>query len=140
MRIIFYRKFRNLLLLSTVFITLFINQQTLADVNIEDTRSKILINHGSGDYDLQLVDPVILAKDVESLKASLVKQQSKLEKILQAKKLSSSDAIITLIIPGGMLYASYRIYEQQKLKKSLLSITYDINDLSNDLIALSADI
>ena len=133
MRIIFYKKLLNLLLLSTVFLSLFISQQAMA---IENE----LINQGDLIYDLQLVDPVFLAKDIENLIASLVKQQSELKEIVDNKKISTSDVVISLIIPGGMLYAGYRMHEQEKAKKSLLMVSEDIDDLSIDLSILSAEI
>ena len=133
MRIIFYKKLLNLLLLSSVFLTLFISQQAMA------IESK-LINHGDLIYDLQLIDPVLLAEDVENLNTSLVKQQAKLKEIANNKKISTSDVVISLIVPGGLLYAGYRMHEQEKAKKSLLMVSEDINDLSIDLSILSAEI
>ena len=133
MRIIYYKKLQIFLLLSTLFFSLVINQQVIAN----EAR---LNNQGDLLYDLQLVDPILLAEDVKNIKASLVKQQSKLRDIVVNKKISTSEVVMSLILPGGMLYGSYRIYEQEKAKKSLLTTTNDINDLSNDLIALSSEV
>jgi len=97
-------------------------------------------NSHSYSIDLQLIDPVLLAEDIENLNTSLVKQQSELKEIADNKKISTSDVVISLIIPGGMLYAGYRMHEQEKAKKSLLMVSEDINDLSIDLSILSAEI
>lgn len=133
MKIVISKKLQKVILFFFTLLFIFITQQAIAN------ESKP-INQGDLVYDLQLVDPIVLSEDVEALKASLAEQKLKLIEISDNKKISTSDVVISLILPGGMLYAGYRMYEQEKAKKSLLIITDDINDLSIDSIALSAEI
>ena len=104
---------------------------------IENTK---YINQGNYIYDIQKVDPVLLAEDVEELKENLLQRKYKLEKLMENNKFTVGDTLITLVIPGGLLYAGYRVNELKKAKTDLSMITADIKDLSVDLLALSSQV
>ena len=133
-------------LLSIVVFSLFINQQAIAeDVFSNDELQNTIantksINQGNYIYDIQKVDPVLLAEDLDELKENLLQYKYKLKKIVENKKFTAGDTLITLIIPGGLLYASYRINELKKTKSELSMVIADIKDLSIDLLALSTQV
>ena len=128
-----YRTCRNLILLYAVFFSLFINKQTLAE---EVFSSGSLINQGGFIYDIQKVDPALLAEDVEKLRSDLIRHQYELVKLVAQNELDAGDVIITVIIPGGLLYAGYRKHKLEQAKDTLLMVSDDISELSNDLTAL----
>ena len=127
------RTYRNLILLYAVLFSLFINKQTLAE---EVVSSGSLINQGGFVFDIQKVDPALLAEDVEKLREAYIQRQHELEHLVENKELNVGDAILTIIIPGGLFYASYRKQELEQAKSDLLAVTTEIMELSNDLLAL----
>jgi len=122
-----------LILLYAVLFSLFINKQTLAE---EVVSSGSLINQGGFVFDIQKVDPALLAEDVEKLREAYIQRQHELEHLVENKELNVGDAILTIIIPGGLFYASYRKQELEQAKSDLLAVTTEIMELSNDLLAL----
>lgn len=154
---------RNLILLFTVFSTLILARQSLAEdfpadnaptmeafspaqqsLHKESLHKESLhkvakiqkLNDSDLVFDLQKVDPKILAEDVVELKETFVERQQELEQLVQNKKLDAGDAIIAIVMPGGLLYAGYRKQEFEQAKKNLLAVKAEINDLSNDLTEL----
>ena len=128
-----YRTSRNLILLYAVFFSLFINKQTLAE---EVVSSESSINQGGFIYDIQKVDPMLLAEDVEKLRSDLIRHQYELVKIVAQNELDAGDVIITVIMPGGLFYAGYRKHKLEQTKDTLLMVSDDISELSNDLADL----
>jgi len=94
------------------------------------------INQGGYIFDIQKVDPELLAEDVEQLRYDYIRHQHELEQQVEDKKLKTGDVIITIIVPGGLLYAGYRKHEFEQAKSDLSDVTSEIKELSNDLIAL----
>jgi len=128
------------MLLCVVIFSLFIHKQILA----EESRGNVLkkevktksINQSGFIFDLQKVDPKLLADDVEKLKGAFIERQSKLRLQVEDKKLGAGDAIIAVIMPGGLFYAGYRKQELEQAKSDLTAVTEEIVELSIDLIAL----
>lgn len=137
-----YQFYRKLTLTYAVFISLFINNQILAEeaVSFSDVSPEVSIsqsiNQGGFIFDIQKVNPVLLAEDVENLREVLIRRQHELAQLVENKKLGAGDAIVTIIIPGGLLYAGYRKKQLEKAKSALSAVTKEIRELSNDLIAL----
>jgi len=132
----------SLILFYIIFFSLFISQQTFAEEIIPDeslhkTMVKTKpINQGGYIFDIQKVDPELLAEDVEQLRYDYIRHQHELEQQVEDKKLKTGDVIITIIVPGGLLYAGYRKHEFEQAKSDLSDVTSEIKELSNDLIAL----
>lgn len=137
-----YQMCRNLILLYAVLFSLFISKQTLAEgaISSGNVLKKVVktksINQGGFIFDIQKVDPELLAEDVEKLRGAYIRRQHEFVQLVENKKLNAGDAIITAIIPGGLLYAGYRKQQLEKAKSVLLAVTTEIKELSNDLIAL----
>ncbi len=139
-----------------LFFMLLLNSSAHAEINHADkTRTAIkshlnklqgkLINikalsHQKLNYDLQLIDPALLSEKVSNYQQALVKEQLDVSEREKKKRFNTGDTLISLVIPGGFLYASYRVYEHKNASKLLKSINKDISDLSTDLSYLSMQI
>lgn len=84
------------------------------------------------------IDHEALAEQVGILRSQLIQHKQKLVQIVADKKLDGGDTIITVIMPGGLLYAGYKTarYEQAKIK--LARVNADIEEFSSDLLALQS--
>jgi hypothetical protein len=82
------------------------------------------------------VDRETLIEQVEMLRGQLIQRKQALVQIVADKKLDSSDAIITVFMPGGLLYAGYKEVRYEQAKNELASISADIEDFSSDLLAM----
>lgn len=141
-----YKMYRKSILIIALFFTLFINQQIFADnsipganeireVKTNDSKIKS-INKGGFIYDIKKIDTVSLTKDIKELLISLTDRQYKMVKLLEKKKFKASDALITVVIPGGLLYAGFRMNEINRIRNILVAVSTEIGEFSNDLIAL----
>lgn len=125
-----------------IFIGLFTSQQIFAENTFtNDWLQKNMVNEkpvnsGGFIFDIQKIDPVLLAEDVEKMRGFFIRRQHELAQQMESKQLNSGDAIITLIMPGGLLYAGYRKHEFEQVKDALLAVNTEIKELSNDLVAL----
>jgi len=136
------KTYHSLILFYIIFFSLFISQQTFAEEIISDeslhkTMVKAKpINQGGYIFDIQKVDPELLAEDVEQLRYDYIRHQHELEQQVEDKKPKTGDVIIAIIVPGVLLYAGYRKQEFEKAKSDLSDVTSEIMELSNDLLAL----
>lgn len=137
-----FRTYRHLIAFVMIFTGLFASQQIFAEntftndwlqKNMDNAKP---VNSGGFIFDIQKIDPVLLAEDVEKMRGFFIRRQHELAKQMKSKQLNSDDAIITLIMPGGLLYAGYRKHEFEQAKGALLTVTAEIKELSNDLVAL----
>jgi len=80
---------------------------------------------------------------------TLMNQSRQLLVILDAKKATISqeiknasfdakDALISIIMPGGLLYASYRKHVHTQAKEQLIQVTNERNELAKDLLAIQS--
>jgi hypothetical protein len=86
--------------------------------------------------ELPNIDRQALIEEVEILRDQLIQRKQTLEQILADKKLDSTDAIITVLMPGGLLYAGYREVRYEQAKNELANISADIEEFSSDLLAM----
>ena len=141
----YFRTCLHLISFYVFFFSLFITQQALADETDSNESSAnkmpaaMSINQGGFIYDIQTVDPVILAQDVEKLRSVLIRRQYELMKLKEQNEMDAGDAIIMVIIPGGLLYAGYRKHKLEQVKTALSTVSNDIRELSNDLVALQGE-
>ncbi len=98
------------------------------------------LSHQELNYDLQLIEPALLSEKVSNYQQGLVKEQLEISEREKKKRFNTGDTLISLVIPGSFLYASYRVYEHKNASKLLKSINNDISDLSADLSYLSMQI
>jgi hypothetical protein len=79
------------------------------------------------------VDPLILVARVNELRSGLILRKIELIKQVEEARMDTGDVIITVILPGGLLYAGYRKLEFEQAKNNLATVSADINELSSDL-------
>jgi hypothetical protein len=88
--------------------------------------------------DLPDVDREQLIDAIETLRSELIKRKRILVGSVADKKLDGSDALITAIMPGGLIYAGYKKARYEQARNELARVSADIEDLSDDLIAMQA--
>jgi hypothetical protein len=52
--------------------------------------------------------------------------------------MDGGDALITAIMPGGLLYASYKKARYENAKSELERVSEDIDEYSDDILALQS--
>ena len=82
------------------------------------------------------VDRETLIEQVEILRGQMILRKHTLELIVADKKPDGSDVIITVFMPGGLLYAGYKKVRYEQAKNELASVNADIEEFSNDLLAM----
>ena len=84
------------------------------------------------------VDRVALIEQVRTLRSQLIQRKQALVQIIANKKLDSKDAIITVIMPGGLLYAGYKKVRYEQAKNELTRVSTDIEEYTGDLLAMQS--
>jgi hypothetical protein len=82
------------------------------------------------------VDRETLIEQVEMLRGQLIQRKQALVQIVADKKLDRSDAIITVFMPGGLLYAGYKKIRYEQAMNELAHVSADIEEFSSDLLAM----
>ena len=116
-----------------IFFLVFIEKTALAEhapVPAVDTR---LLG-----FQLPNVDREALVGKVELLRNQLIEREQVLTRSLEDKKLDSGDVLISVIIPGGLLYAGYKQLRYERAKDELARLDAEIDDFASDLLAVQA--
>jgi tetrahydromethanopterin S-methyltransferase subunit F len=82
------------------------------------------------------VDQEALVEELVKLRSQLIQRQQKLEQLVADKKLDGGDAIITAIVPGGLLYAGYKKARYLQAKHELARVSTAIEEYSSDLLVM----
>ena len=70
---------------------------------------------------------------------SLTQREEEITKYLGENQLDAKDALITAIMPGGLVYAAVRKASLEQASAELAEISEDMNELSRDLLAMQAE-
>lgn len=94
----------------------------------------------SGQFTIQLpaVEHAVLIEQVEILRSQLIEDKQELVQDVADNELDGADAVITVIMPGGLLYAGYKKARCEQAKNALASVSNDIEELSTDLLSLQS--
>jgi hypothetical protein len=84
------------------------------------------------------VDRETLIAQVEMLRSQLIQRKQVLVQIIADGKLDSGDALITIFMPGGLLYAGYKKVRYDQAVNELSHVTADIEEFSGDLVAMQS--
>ena len=105
---------------------------TAGEVPAQDSRS--------GQFIIQLpdVDRETLIDQVTMLRSQLIARKQALATRVADSKLDGGDAIITAIMPGGLLYAGYKKARHEQARTELARVSDDIETLSGDLLAVQS--
>ncbi len=124
----------NRLLMS---IAIFCSAFTLQTVHAEQA-SVSLIAENQFIIQLPDVDREELVDQVMTLRSELIQRKQVLLKIVADKKLDGADALVTIIMPGGLLYAGYKKVRYEQAKNELDRVSDDIEEFSSDLLAVQS--
>jgi hypothetical protein len=87
---------------------------------------------------LPYVDRDVLVEKVSQLRSRLIQRKQALLQLVADKQMDGGDALITVIMPGGLLYASYKKARYESAKNELDSVSDDIEEYSDDLLAMQS--
>jgi len=115
--------------------------ETAADPATADTQVHNLAttaNNGGFYIDLPAVNSKQLIGLVRAYRASLTHREQEIMRYLEDNRLDAKDLLITVILPGGLLYAAVRKGNLEQAKVELAEMTEDLDELSHDLLAMQA--
>jgi hypothetical protein len=87
---------------------------------------------------LPQVDRDALVEVVGELRTQLILRKQELLQQLADSQLDGGDALITAIMPGGLLYAGYKKVRYENAKSELDRVSEDIDEYSDDILALQS--
>ena len=89
---------------------------------------------------LPYLEKEAIARHIQESRLRMNERKLELEKRVKNQRFSVLDVAITLVMPGGLLYAAVKRGSQLKERKTLSLVTQDIKQLSGDLLTFqSAD-
>jgi hypothetical protein len=93
-----------------------------------------------GQFIIQLpdVDRELLAEQVSLLRSQLIARKQALVQSVADRQLDGGDALITIIMPGGLLYAGYKKARYEQARNELDRVSADIEEFSGDLLAMQS--
>jgi hypothetical protein len=87
---------------------------------------------------LPQVDRDVLVELVGELRTRLILRKQELLQRVADSQMDGGDALITAIMPGGLLYASYKKARYENAKSELERVSEDIDEYSDDILALQS--
>ena len=69
---------------------------------------------------------------------ALTQREQEITRYLDENRLDTADVLITVIMPGGLIYAAVRKANLEEARAELAEITDDMDELSRDLLAMQA--
>ena len=97
-----------------------------------------MANQGGFYIDLPAVKAEQLLERVRDYRASLQHRQGEINQYLDENRFGVKDVLITIILPGGLLYAAIRKGDLEQAKLELAEITLARDELGGDLLAMQA--
>lgn len=85
---------------------------------------------------LQVVDADTLAEQVQVLRSELIVRKQQLVEEVDDKQMDSGDALLTVLMPGGLLYAGYKKAAYERASSDLAKVSEDITEYSRDLAVI----
>jgi len=78
-----------------------------------------------------------LISQLVSFRAGLASRLTQLTRKVDKKRLDVKDGLITLVMPGGLLYAAYRTHEHQQAADRLAAVDIEMGVIGEDIAQLS---
>lgn len=88
---------------------------------------------------LPAVDSRQLIELVKTYRAYLTDREQEVRQYLEDNQLDGKDMLITVIMPGGLLYAAIKKGNLEQAEAELAEIAADRLELSRDLLAMQAE-
>ena len=121
----------KLYMLCAIFCTAFTLQTAYAEQAPVSAPGQLAIH-------LSVVDHAALIEQLRTLRSQLIEHKQALVETVTDKKLDGNDAIITAIMPGGLLYAGYKKARYEQAKNELARVSADIEEYSGDILAMQS--
>jgi hypothetical protein len=115
--------------------------ETVAAAATADARSPdpaATANHHGFYIDLPHVSADQLLGLIRSYRASLTYREEEIRRYLDKNRLDAKDALIAIIMPGGLVYAAIRKGDLEQAEVELADITEDMDELDGDLLTMQA--
>jgi hypothetical protein len=87
---------------------------------------------------LPAVDTDRLIERISAQRASLTQREQEIREYLEDHQLGAKDLLITVIMPGGLIYAAVRKGNLQQAQAELDQINAAMDELSRDMVAMQA--
>jgi hypothetical protein len=128
------------LFMAIPFGLLALNVQAAEGANTTDRESSWLyVEQDSGLVtNVPAMERTELIGSLKKVTQSLSQEKEQLSSTVEKKKFTGKDTLISAILPGGMLYASYRMASYKNAKKELADVSISIEELTSDVVRLSA--
>jgi len=107
-------------------------------VAVQSSNWATTANAGGFYVDLPAVAPTQLIGRIRTYRASLTQRKEEIARYLDENKLDARDTLITVILPGGLIYAAIRTGNLEQAKADLAEVTDDMDALARDLLAMQA--
>ena len=75
---------------------------------------------------------------IRNYQDALTQREQEITRYLDENRLDTADVLITVIMPGGLIYAAVRKANLEEARAELTEITDDMDELSRDLLAMQA--
>ncbi len=75
---------------------------------------------------------------IRRARAHLQERADSLSRYVDENGLGAKDVIITVVMPGGLLYAAYRKAKLHEAQQELVAVNADVNELGRDLLVFQA--
>jgi len=131
----------RLLVITVLTGALFMPHAVIADDTIpaaQEDRVSVVNLTGPDGFVTQLpaVDSDKLAEQLDELRSLLIARKQELTRELAEDQLDTGDAVLTILLPGGLLYAGYRKAVYEHTRHALEEVSEDIDEFSRDLAFL----
>ena len=77
-----------------------------------------------------------LLGQARQLNSSLLNEREKIAQTVKDSEFKAKDGLITVLVPGGLLYASHKKLKHSRAKKKLAQVTSQLDDLTKGLAML----
>ena len=133
--------FRSITVLALAAVLIMVKPAAAEDTVMlqpDDRRAGVLTMVGPQGFitRLQVVDADTLAEQVQQLRSELIARKQQLVDEVDEKKLDSGDALLTVLMPGGLLYAGYKKAAYERARNDLAEVSEDISEYSRDLAVI----
>jgi len=95
-------------------------------------------NEGGFYTSLPAVNNKQLVGLIRNYQEALTQREQEITRYLDENRLDTADVLITVIMPGGLIYAAVRKANLEEARAELTEITGDMDELSRDLLAMQA--
>jgi len=125
-------------LVALLFSTITLQTAVAGEVPTVQPPADIYVMAGYTDADgfvveIPAIDPQLLAEELKDLQAELLLRRAELVTAVKDLALDGTDAIISVLLPGGLIYAGYRKHEYEMARHDLVEVNAEIEELAHDL-------